>query len=173
MFYYITLHYIYTDHKPLVSLYGNPNSKPPARIERWSLRLQPYDALFIYRTGSYNPADYMSRHPVIQIKSSSGEEKIAEEYINYLTNVLVPKAMTLEEVRLATQHDATLQEVIRAIETNVWHNTVEHPVNKQSFDAHKKINFEEGVILYVSDRSRSVTKCRSQPITVRGSGGAL
>ena len=144
---------IYTDHKPLVSLYGNPNSKPPARIERWSLRLQPYDALIVYRPGSHNPADYMSRHPVVQIKSSSREEKIAEEYINYLTNVLVPKAMTLEEVRLATQHDATLQEVIRAIKTNVWHNTVEHPVNKQSFDAYKKIkeelsvNFEEGVVL--------------------------
>ena len=60
--------------------------------------------------------------------------------------------MTLEEVRLATQHDATLQGVIRAIETNVWHNTVEHPVNKKSFDAYKKMEEElsvnfEGVIL--------------------------
>ena len=33
---------IYTDHKPLVAIYGNATSKPPARIERWALRLQPY-----------------------------------------------------------------------------------------------------------------------------------
>ena len=33
---------VYTDHKPLVSIYDNASSKPPARIERWALRLQPY-----------------------------------------------------------------------------------------------------------------------------------
>ena len=31
---------IHTDHKPLVALYNNPGCKPPARIERWALRLQ-------------------------------------------------------------------------------------------------------------------------------------
>ena len=28
---------IFTDHKALVSIYGNPKSKPPARIERWAI----------------------------------------------------------------------------------------------------------------------------------------
>lgn len=32
-----------TDHKPLEIIFNNPRSKPPARIERWCLRLQPYD----------------------------------------------------------------------------------------------------------------------------------
>ena len=31
-----------TDHKPLEVIYG-PRSKPSARIERWVIRLQPYD----------------------------------------------------------------------------------------------------------------------------------
>ena len=31
-----------TDHKPLEVIYG-PRSKPCARIERWVIRLQPYD----------------------------------------------------------------------------------------------------------------------------------
>ena len=35
----------YTDHKPLVSIYGNPSSKPSARIDRWALRLQPYQII--------------------------------------------------------------------------------------------------------------------------------
>ena len=33
-----------TDHKPLEMIYGRANSKPCARIERWVLRLQPYNS---------------------------------------------------------------------------------------------------------------------------------
>ena len=36
---------VYTDHKPLVSIYGNPSSKPSVRIDRWALRLQPYQII--------------------------------------------------------------------------------------------------------------------------------
>ena len=144
---------VYTDHKPLISLYGNPNSKPPARIERWSLRLQPYSANIVYIVGLNNPADYMSRHPLNQSKLTSREEKVAEEYINFLTNVVIPKAMTLKEVKLATQADATLQAVLEAIRVNSWHKTVDNSVNKQQFDAYKRIqselsvNHAEGIIL--------------------------
>ena len=53
---------IYTDHKPLVSLYNNPRSKPPVRIECWTVRLQQYDVEVCYRPGKKNPADYLSRH---------------------------------------------------------------------------------------------------------------
>ena len=31
-----------TDHQALVSIFGNPKSKPPLRIERWVLKLQQY-----------------------------------------------------------------------------------------------------------------------------------
>ena len=40
---------VYTDHKPLVSIFGNPSSKPPPRIERCALRLQPYQLTVRYR----------------------------------------------------------------------------------------------------------------------------
>ena len=33
---------LYTDHKALEVIFGNPTSKPPARIQRWLLRLQQY-----------------------------------------------------------------------------------------------------------------------------------
>ena len=32
---------VITDHKPLVSIYGNPAFKRSARLQRWTLRLQP------------------------------------------------------------------------------------------------------------------------------------
>lgn len=53
---------VYTDHKPLVSIYSNPSSKPPARIERWVLRLQPYQITVKYRRGEVNPANQLFRH---------------------------------------------------------------------------------------------------------------
>ena len=52
-----------TDHKPLEIIYGNVNSKPPARIERLVLRLQRYSFSVLYKPGKNNPADFLSRHP--------------------------------------------------------------------------------------------------------------
>ena len=68
---------ISTDHKALEAIYNNPQSKSPARIERWMLRLQPYNFRVIFKKGDSNSADYMSRHPVDQLES--------EQEINYET----------------------------------------------------------------------------------------
>ena len=43
--------HLITVHKPLELIFNNPKSKPPARIERWALRLQAYDYKIIYRPG--------------------------------------------------------------------------------------------------------------------------
>lgn len=60
-----------TDHKVLEVIWSNLRSKPPARIERWGLRLQPYNLKVEYRKGADNPADYMSRHPLPSVKEGS------------------------------------------------------------------------------------------------------
>ena len=49
---------VYTDHKALEAIFNNPKSKPPARIERWMLRLQPYNFRVIYRKGTFNEEGY-------------------------------------------------------------------------------------------------------------------
>ena len=54
-----------TDHKPLETIYS-PKSKPPARIERWALRLQPYRFKVVYKPGPQNAADSLSRLTVNQ-----------------------------------------------------------------------------------------------------------
>lgn len=45
---------IYTDHKLLLPLYNNAHSKPPACIQRWTMRVQPYEYELIYRPGHDN-----------------------------------------------------------------------------------------------------------------------
>ena len=71
---------VITDHKPIIGIFKNHRQTSP-RIERWKLRLSPYDRKLIYRPGrdAENPADSMSRHP----SSTAPEEpNLAEVYVN-------------------------------------------------------------------------------------------
>ncbi len=66
-----------TDNRAIELILKNPRSKPPARILRWSLRLQHYDYEVKHRNGRYNPADFLSR-----------QDKYAEEPPNTLDNYI-------------------------------------------------------------------------------------
>lgn len=101
-----------TDHKPLELIWNNPCSKPPAQIERWGLRLQPYNFTVKYRKGSDNPADYMFRHPVsTPTPCNTRATKVAEEYINFLAQHSTLKAMTLDQIKQETLNSPVLQRV--------------------------------------------------------------
>ncbi len=104
-----------TDHKPLEVIYGNRNAKSSARVECWVLRLQPYSFKVVYKPGSTNPADYLSRHP---IKPSYKQQRMTEEYVNFIALNSVPKAMTIEEIIKATDEDQVLKGVRAAIKIN-------------------------------------------------------
>ena len=86
---------VITDHKPLEKIWQKP--KPTLRIERWGLRLQPYKLSIKYRPGADNPRDYMSRHPISDTKTV--ESKLAEEYVNFLTDEAIMKAVDIDEVK--------------------------------------------------------------------------
>eukprot|EP00794_Sanderia_malayensis_P011763 gene11763-biopygen9427 len=107
-----------TDHKPLEIIYGSPRSKPSARIERWVLRLQPYNFSVQYKPGAENPADYLSRYSESQPITT--QEKLTEEYVNFVSRYAVPKAMTIKEIKDETNTDRVLQTVRAAIKTNHW-----------------------------------------------------
>ena len=117
-----------TDCKPVQLIYGNPKSKPPARIEHWNLRLQGYDFETIHTQGSQNPSDYLSRHV------THGEERrtsLAEEYVHFLAANAVPKAMNLNEIQSATRQDKTLQCVSWLIRNQRWHKIDDLPTEHQ------------------------------------------
>ena len=111
---------VITDHKPLVSLFNNPSSKPSARIERWLLELQQYRFTVEYRPGASNPADYASRHPVGDPESHSYDVE-SEEHISFVARNAVPKAVTLSEIESATAKDPMLQAVMSAVKSGCWH----------------------------------------------------
>ena len=109
---------IITNHKPLLGIFKS-HKQTSARIDRWKLRLMPYDCQLLYRPGrdAENPADFMSRHPST---SETERQNIAEDYVNYICNNAIPKAMTLPEVKLEIKKDQAMQALIKAIESDQW-----------------------------------------------------
>ena len=79
----------------------------------------PYDCQLLYRPGrdAENPDDFMSRHPST---SETERQNIAEDYVNYICNNAIPKAMTLPEVKLEIKKDQAMQALIKAIESDQW-----------------------------------------------------
>ena len=110
---------LYTDCKPVEMILGNPKSKPPARIERWNLRIQDFDFNVVYTSGANNASDFLSRHPSSS-DAARVQEDVAEEYVNFLTAHAVPKAMTLKEIKEETKKDEILQELVKIIREQLW-----------------------------------------------------
>ena len=115
---------VISDHKPLETIWKKP--RPPLRIERWGLRLQPYRMVIKYQPGADNPADYMSRHPARQGILRSREQHMAEHYVNSVASAAIPIAMTIEEVKRETAKDSTLQAVISLVRSNKWYDTTQY-----------------------------------------------
>ncbi len=146
-----------TDHKPLTYIFGRKattNKQLTPRLERWAMRLQGYDFTLSYEPGCDNPADYFSRHP---IKENTTKQQTAfteaEQHIQYVVDMSVPKAMTLEEVQQATTEDTVLKAVREAIETNRWYDArIKHdiPLNglyKILMNIREELTTSKGVVL--------------------------
>ena len=89
---------VVTDHKPLEAIFSNSNSRPPVRIERWSMYLQEFNFTVEYRPGKDNPVDYMSRHPVRAPENTTDykEQKQTEEVVNSVVRRNVPESLSVE-----------------------------------------------------------------------------
>lgn len=92
-----------TDHKPLEFIFSE-RSKPSARIERWILRLQPFTYKVIYRKGTENIADPLSRLLVV-------EDIKQEDFVKWIAEKATPKSITTREIEEASERDPILTEV--------------------------------------------------------------
>lgn len=115
-----------TDHKPLEVIYG-PRSKPCARIERWVLRLQPYDFKVVHIAGKNNIADPLSRLLTGEGRGVQHEHG-ADEYVRFVAVNATPKALTTREVEEASASDTELRELRRAIDTGHFEKCKQYAV---------------------------------------------
>ncbi|VDH89859.1 Hypothetical predicted protein [Mytilus galloprovincialis] len=98
-----------TDHKPLEVIYS-PKSKPPARIERWAMRLQPYTFKVKYKPGPQNAADCLSR--LSQVRDETTGRNIAEEYAYFVAKNAVPNAMTFKMIKDSAHLDKDIKQIL-------------------------------------------------------------
>ncbi|CAC5387482.1 unnamed protein product [Mytilus coruscus] len=98
-----------TDHKPLEVIYS-PKSKPPARIERLAMRLQPYTFKVKYKPGPQNAADCLSR--LSQVQDETTGRNIAEEYAYFVAQNAVPKAMTFNMIKDSAHLDKDIKQIL-------------------------------------------------------------
>jgi len=104
-----------TDHKPLEVIFGGKN-KPCARIERWLLRMQSFDFNVQYIEGKNNIADPLSR--LFTVVTPPIE--ISDNYISHLVSFLVPRGLSLDQIKQESGVDPVINEVRTSLQTGVW-----------------------------------------------------
>lgn len=109
---------ILTDHKPLVCIF-KPESKPCARIERWVLRLQPYEFTVVYRKGKENIADPLSRLSAVDDQPETFDED-SEHYVNAVMESNAVKAVSLERIREENERDLEFESLRKAVVEGSW-----------------------------------------------------
>ena len=113
---------VVSDHKPLTYIF-QPSSKPCARIERWVLRLQPFEFTVVYEKGKTNVADPLSRMSAVDENPDSFDEE-SEHYIRWVSDEKVPKAVTLTEIKTSSENDEEYRLLITGIEEGKWGESV-------------------------------------------------
>ena len=116
---------VMTDHSSLPTLY-NSRRPAPHRVDRHRGRLGAFQFTTQYVPGDKNPADYGSRHPDAIPESMTAEEREemgieteeedTEIWVNRVLEKTLP-AITMEQMREATQQDEELAEVVKEKKT--------------------------------------------------------
>ena len=105
-----------TDHEALKVIYSR-GSKPSARIERWVLRLQPYNYKVCCVTSRDNIADALSRLTKIP---ASGKSRYDDEYVRLVALGSVPVALKIQEIETVSAEDEELQVVRGCLVSGNW-----------------------------------------------------
>ena len=113
---------IETDHQPLLTILG-VNGQPSLRVQGWVLRLQPYNFRLKYIKGVDNPADVLSRQPLIT-NAKSLFNQTTEECVNFTLAHALPKAMGFSEVVEASEKDSEVLALKAALVSGRWHENL-------------------------------------------------
>lgn len=132
---------VYTDHKPLERIFTSVH-EAPARIQKWVLDLQQHEFVVKYLPGHLNAADILSRSPGAE--SYNNDYESTEQFVCYVAQNSVPKAMTIAEIQEASEKDKTICKIRECIEKNKW--TKEGEL-KPYFIVRKDLTVHESIIL--------------------------
>jgi hypothetical protein len=82
------------------------------------LDLQQHEFVVKYLPGHLNAADIVSRSPGAE--SYENDYESTEQFVCYVAQNAVPKAMTIAEIQEASEKDKTICKIRECIEKNNW-----------------------------------------------------
>lgn len=137
---------LYTDHKPLTTIFGPKQGIPPlaaARLQRWALLLSAYDYSIEFKpTGRHANADVFSRLPVISKDSAATCEAT-------IFNIKQMEALpvTTAKLRSATKYDKILCKVLRYTRTG-WPSVPPAECLRPYWNRHNELSVEDDCLLW-------------------------
>ncbi len=139
---------IYTDHKPLLGLFGENKAIPDrsaARIARWALLLSAYNYKLEYRQGSLNGnADALSRLPL-----PAEDSEISQVVMGVHMMELVSAPVTEVDVVRETSSDPVLALVLLYV-VNGWKVDVSRDeLMKPYWTRREELSVENGCLLWM------------------------
>ncbi|XP_026332438.1 uncharacterized protein K02A2.6-like [Hyposmocoma kahamanoa] len=132
-----------TDHKPLVTIFGNKTGIPvmaASRLQRWAVILAGYDYSIEYVRSENNAADALSRLPVGKEKRQ-GKESM---YLNFIQNFLPITRKTVQE---QTSKDNVLKKVYFYVQSG-WPVVCKEEILKPYFLRRNEFYIEMGCIIW-------------------------
>uniref|UniRef100_A0A8C2FFT4 Gypsy retrotransposon integrase-like protein 1 n=2 Tax=Cyprinus carpio TaxID=7962 RepID=A0A8C2FFT4_CYPCA len=140
---------VFTDHKPLMSLFSEHKGIPSmasARIQRWALTLSAYQYRIVYRAGKENAnADALSRLPLPDIPAST---PLPPETV-FLLEKLSDSPVSAKQIKTWTERDKVLSKVKRFI-LQGWPGRLVD-IEMKPFEKRKnELSVQDGCILWGS-----------------------
>lgn len=131
-----------TDHRPLVAIF-RPTSNPPARIERWVLRLQSFSFDVVYKKGKENIADPLSR---LSVNKDLEEFDESDDNL-FIRAVLESVAVDVDEIKQASDIDPQLSVLKDAITTGDWQSEQVREMIKEYIPFQNDLSLVEGYVV--------------------------
>ena len=139
------LHFtVKTDHKPLVSMFSTTKSRTlPPRIERWIMRLMPYNFQVTFQPGAVNSADFLSRSRPLPVTNGKSH-RLAEDYVRMTVSTQLPVSISVSEICAQQDNDNT----IKLIKESIINNQPLNPSHKHYYPIRHKLSILENCLMF-------------------------
>ena len=112
---------VQADHKTLLTVLSKRTIPPSARVERWILFQQQFEAEVIHIKGRENHTNILSRAPEAEGDQDESRESNIFAYMHSVIEDARPGAITREKMSLETSKENTITMLKQAIELGEWH----------------------------------------------------
>lgn len=138
-----------TDHKPLLAIFGEHRGIPvmaASRLQRWAFFLSGFNYSIQYINGISNqPADYLSRAPLLAVEDPAHSEVEVGTYLNFIEGFQAPIDAKL--IRSETLRDPQLKIILDYVNSG-WPEHMNQDELKSFYTKRNELTVECGCLMW-------------------------